>query len=472
MRSFAAFVVALLVSSAPAWAQTAILQPIDGGAGGTTLLNVMAPPYNAKCDDVADDTAALTAVGAAARSLATAGKGFKIVFSPGVKCKVTFPGVNWTSLNVYPSTVPGIIDGNGAVIDGQVSGAAVIDLLGSTTITIRDLQIVGAGATTGIQWGRWHAPPVTSADRNLFENVSVLGTYTLASCYNNGSEINTLIHVKCYNSGTAPTSYAAVFDGANTLGLTSQFLTMTLPVNSVNSLVNTTLISCDLHANAAGHTLYLANTSSFRMEGGYILNQANNVPVVLNTAVGSLYDTHIHTHMENQFIPNNFLITGSATPTISIFDYRDDTNFATTSIFALDTGTTAVTFTGLDVAVSAFFAGAGAHIFDTAANYTLRGGMIMLPSIANWAAPASSTAKVDYNAGFSVGSGATWNIGGLTNVASGVNSTISGGSINTATQSGATVTGGSLNTVDGSFSRGGGVGARSWLRQGVDCYAS
>lgn len=454
---------------------------LDTGALGRLIMNIInsftGPPVinvvdsGAICDDVHDDTGALNTAGVTARTLASAGYGFKIVFPQGVKCKVAFPGVNWTNLNVYPGLVPGVIDGNGATIDGQVQGAAVVDLLGSTTITVRDLKILGAGSvypTTGIQYGR-----VTSgsADRNQFDNVQVQGVFSLAACLNNASEDWTGVNVKCYNSGTTSTAWAAVFDGSNSLGLTSQFVTITDPTNTAGSLQHAVCLGCDFRQNAAGSTLYLSNTYGFRIYGGYLLNQATQSPVVLNTTYGVIRDTHVDAHMENVTIPSNFLITGSATPSIQGLELQENVDFATNAVVALDAGVTSATIFNLHVNVSLFNTGA-AKLFDTAANYTIIGGVINLPNVNNWATPASNSAQVAFSGIILPGSGATWNVGGGTNTAPGQNSTVSGGAQNTSGGSGSAVTGGVGVVMNGSFSRGGGDDTRDNSRIGMDCYGS
>jgi len=426
----------------------------------------------AVCNDTSDDTGALNTVAAKARALIAAGVGFEIVFPQGGKCKVTGLGVNWTNLSIYPNAYPGIIDGNGATIDGQVADSAVVDFLGNTSLVVRDLKILGSGSagvypTTGIQYGRVSS---LSADRNEFENVIVQGNFSVAACYNLASEDWTGVNVKCYNSDPSASSFAGVFDGINHFGLTSNFVTITLPTDAISSLQHAVCLGCDYRQNASGHTLWLANTSGFRMYGGYILNQASLAPLVLYTGIGTLRDTHIDAHMENTTIPNNVLISGSASPTIEGLELQETANFATTSILALDSGVTSATILNLNIS-EYLFNTPTATVFDTANNYTIIGGAVNLPSVANWGNPLSYTGSLAFSGVVSPGKGATWNYGGGANIATGVNATVVGG-INNAATGANSVAGGSTVNMAGTGGTGFGVGARDYGRLGADCYAS
>lgn len=344
-------------------------------------------PYGAKCDDVTDDTSAINAAFAAFRTAISNGaNGGKIAFPAGKTCLVSGNGVNATSLDAYPAYPNIIVDGNGATIDGRVDAAAVFDLLGNTAITVRDLWVwgnvsTGAHPTIGIQIGRI---TTISASSNILDNVRVTGQFTVAAFANNASESMTAINLKAYNNSATATSYGGIFDGSNRTHFTSKFVTVTTPQDTVGSLEGVTCVNCDFRANGAGRSLEITGgTYSPTFVSGYVLDQASLAPIVLDLGVGAIWDPHLDLHGENTTIPTNILVRGTGAKTLNGLYFHDNYDFATNSLIALDTGLTSLTIDNPDIAVQAMYTGS-ATVFDNPANYTLVGGKVFVPAVAQW----------------------------------------------------------------------------------------
>lgn len=357
-------------------------------------LSINARDYGADGNDTTDDTASLNAMFTAARNIISStgsGKGVYINIPYGTY-KTTAP-LNATGLQAYPNSSPVTIDGHGATIDCQMTSGACLDMLGVTAVTLKNIRIFGNSAAggnpqVGLQQGRL---TTTSADRNHLSDVTIQGGFTLAAFYNLASEIWSCDHCRFYNSYADAGAYAAIFDGINHFGLTSTFQTESNTANSALPLDDAICYNCDIHNNAGGPTLWMANTQHFAMYGGYLLNQNAQPAVVLYTGGTNnrIIDPQIFAHIEQQTMPHAFLISGSLTPTIKGLQYEDQDSFVTTSVFALDTGTTSVTLQNPKIHIANFLQNSSALLFDTASNYTVTGAEIRLPSAANWATPSA-----------------------------------------------------------------------------------
>jgi hypothetical protein len=341
----------------------------------------------------------------------------------------------------------------------------------SSTVGSSESMSSYSGPTTGIQIGRLSTG---SSDRNVIDEVTVSGNFTIAACYNLASETTHYNHVRCYNSNSDPQSYGAIWDGINHFSIQSPFQAQTLGANVANvSLDDDVCTDCDIHSNAGGPTVWLAQIQRIFFDGGYILNQNGQPGFVLYAGVGSLQYLHVNIHMELGTMPENFLITGtSSSPTVQGLEYEDQTNFASTSLIALDasSGVTSATIRELRISIGTFIKNS-VTVFDNPSGYTIFGGTIHLPSPTNWNNPASFSGTV-FTAGIAPsGQGATLNYGGGSNTATGLNATVCGGAQNVASGSAAFACG--LGDIaDGSYDVSLGDGALAHGRLGIMCHGS
>lgn len=446
------------------------------------VINVM--DYGALGDDSHDDTSNINAAFTAARAWIAAGvtigqstTGVQVLVPPPSKAYKTTGPVNATGLVAYPNTAPVDISGYGAYVDCQVAGKTCFDLLGDTGITVRGLEIRGVGAggtppTTGFQIGR---VTTASADRNAITDVSSIGTFSIAACYVEGSEITELRHPRCYNSGTL-TAHALYLDASNHANITSDFVTVTNPIDSNGPFNDLLVTEGDLRngGNAGSAVIMTGEMFRPRLFNTYVLNQGTNVAEVeLFASPLAMYDVQLDIHAEagTGTIAEEVLIDGTiATPTIHGFHLNEQTTFATTSILALGGSVTNVTLQNPDIEVDSVITSA-VPLFDTAANYTLVGGRVWLPAPVNWNAPVSNSASIATAGVAAAGQGSTWTFGGGNNAATGVNSGILWGNGNTASQSTAAA-GGNQALADGPFSLALGTTTKTQARQGVMCWSS
>lgn len=181
--------------------------------------------FGAVGDGVTDDTVAINNAIAYCKALLAGGErsstGNGVVLSFSGDHLVTDP-INLTEIR------PGFnftINGNGATINGEVSGGVVLDMTGSKRLILKDFTIWSDDATAGIILGRSSAD---TADMHSFYNVNVQGAYSFAAIYNFASEH--VSYYDCfffndYDEATSDRAYVVVNDSYNAYGITSRYTT-------------------------------------------------------------------------------------------------------------------------------------------------------------------------------------------------------------------------------------------------------
>ena len=72
-------------------------------------------------------------------------------------------------------------------------------------------------------------------------------------------------------------------------------------------------------------------------------------------------------------------------------------NQSTSSTLSLGAGVTDLTIEDCQISVAGNQGGGSKPLFDTAANYTIKGGRIRLPNTDDWSAPAAASGILDLN---------------------------------------------------------------------------
>jgi hypothetical protein len=146
MRFLTQALVLTLASVFPALADPATMIPTASGPSTFSTSEIHFIGSGAVGNDVADDTAAINAAFASARAALAAGAGgVEIICDPGVY-KIT-GSINATGLATYPGTRPIIVSGPGCLIDARFSGGPILDAMGDTAVTFRDIQLFGDVST-------------------------------------------------------------------------------------------------------------------------------------------------------------------------------------------------------------------------------------------------------------------------------------------------------------------------------------
>jgi hypothetical protein len=201
----------------------------------------------------------------------------KRVILPEGDCRVT-------SLNI--TNRQGVtLEGQGALATNLVPtqpGANVIDVTGSSNITLRNFRIFGTATpdvvpSTGIlnaQMAGSYASDVTT-----IEHVRVEGYFSLASWYNLAVASSYVNGSQFYNY--EPGGITAILTGNNFFGASSSFV----PIDNSNSHVPSdwTIVATEFHNFGNGWTFWIGGAQSIRVYGGNMSSQ--HAIVSMNSAV-------------------------------------------------------------------------------------------------------------------------------------------------------------------------------------------
>lgn len=359
-------------------------------ANASTSLSAVALRLPIGTDDSVAINAAVTAVKNAAAqvpSFSAAGVLSKLYFPKGMYLVLS-------SINMTGSTNPNFqISGDGATVYGATNGFPVFDGLGSRFIRWSGLDIAGdqyAPPNTGIQIGRTDTTNNNSSDNHAFTNVTIRGYFSLAGFYNLNAEQTHYSNLQVYNSFAATDTYAAIFDGINHFGLTSQFVTENQPANAQQSFNSNSCMDCIFYG-AGQAPVWVAGASELKFISSYMVNTSPTGPyygVVIYTAPITTsrqldFDVHFETTTTN--FTNSFFFTGTnTTPAIPGFHWRDMGAFSSSSFFKADAGITAVNISGLDLDIASYLhSGSPPAFLDQPAIYTISGNAA-IPSTSTW----------------------------------------------------------------------------------------
>ena len=177
-------------------------------ASVNSVINVKAPPYNAKGDGVTDDTAAIQAVldamkaGLAKRAFFPAGT--YLVGANGVGL-VNAPYLSYVleGAGIYSTTIEG-------------AGSVVLDLGGTDNVNIRHMAIQGNNAAIGLQLCRYASPGSNGpGSGHKFYDFLVEGTFTTAAVYSIASELDSWDRSWIRSTSNVPLLYTSAKNDLN-----------------------------------------------------------------------------------------------------------------------------------------------------------------------------------------------------------------------------------------------------------------
>ena len=265
----------------------------------------------------------------------------------------------------------GSVAGGGAVILGRCAGEPVIDALGTRWLTVRDLTVLGdptATPSTGVQVGVLSKEIV--ADDHRFENIKILGHFSLACLYNRGAETSSFDHLLLWNDHRG--SYCLIQDGTNHFGLVSRFATGDIPTDTALSFNENLFTNCDFRQGGYGTPLWLGDTARHAFircyaetEGGpyFVIYCGQNGHVMLD----------IDCHCETQKVSDAFLFTGpSKRLAIRGFSYIDHYCFAHEVVFRCAEHVSHIELQNARLEIATFF-NAGCALFDDATHWRVSG---------------------------------------------------------------------------------------------------
>lgn len=270
------------------------------------------------------------------------------------------------------------------------SGNVCIDTAGSRYLRFHGLTVNGSATSPpkiGVQVGR--IAPGETAQKHMFYDLMVNGTFTFTPFYNFASEETTIYGCVLQNDSTSSTSYILVADGANHWGITSAYATITSPVDTQESFINFRLYGCHFRradsSTATGSAIWIENTRNMHIQG-YAINAALTAPAIVlyfqsgDTIANLSLDLHIEGNQP--YTGPTFDITGTVVqPTISGLRYEDSTNQTTTSVFSRSGSVYSVTIDDLEIEIPEFLS--TPTLFDTPARYTAS-GKVSMPNSASW----------------------------------------------------------------------------------------
>lgn len=250
------------------------------------------------------------------------------------------------------------IVGPGAKLLLDFDDGVGLDLTYSRFVSIRDLKIDTAGGKLpgiGILVAREAVGHV--ADDHHFENVHVIGDYDIACLLNYGSEDFLAVNCTFLNDAAhAADRHGVRLDGANLLGITSEF--QTIPADTPVSFNTIVFEQSDIRRANGGPCLFMTKTDGFRWRG-FMATTSGHVVELNTTAARFNRDAYFDVHMETTGMDQCFLFTGDAIQSLVGFSYIDYNPFASDEIFRADTGVTSVTLVHPEIKIRNIRNGSG-----------------------------------------------------------------------------------------------------------------
>jgi hypothetical protein len=354
--------------------------------------------FGARGDGVNDDTAAINAAIQSLRDGQVRIGGFdvapRLVFPAGIYLVAgTIDLTRLWDINL-------VIDGNGSVLLGRCAGLPVIDALGSRWLTLRDLTIIGAKdgpPCVGVQVGL--ATKDRVADDHRFENVKILGHFSLACLLNVAAETTAFDHVLLWNDAPRPDSYCLIQDGLNHFAASSAFAVEARMATDKDDSFNENLfINCDFRHGGGGVPVWLGDTARHSFIRCYAAG-TGAAAFVLYCGPNSHSMLDIDCHCEAAGLRSVFLVSGaSATPVIRGFSYRDHEPFAAQSVFHCDAHIVRVAVQNARIEAGWFF-DRSARVFDDPRRWTVSGSYYS-PDAVSWNGAGCFTGVVMLGGGF------------------------------------------------------------------------
>lgn len=345
----------------------------SGGSATDTVVDVR--QFGAKADGVSNDAPAFNAAIKYIRERQTPAGVEDIKFGPTLKIPSGVYAVSESIDLTQLRNINLLIDGDGSVILGKCKGEPVFDALGSRWLTFRNLTIIGDKTQTpklGIQIGRLSAWVV--ADDHLFDDVKVIGFYSLACLLNLSAETTGFHHVLLWNDRADPQSYCLIQDGVNHFETKSKFVSgQAENAEQANSFNENEFINCDFRHAGGGVPVWLGDTARHRFIRCYAVGIGEAAFVVYCGQVGhAMLD--IDCHCEAKGLKNAFLFTGTrTTPVIYGFSYTDHSCWASDTVFRSDSHISKIALQNVDIDIGYFPFYSSCKVFDDPAKWFVVG---------------------------------------------------------------------------------------------------
>ena len=257
--------------------------------------------------------------------------------------------INATGLHVNAS-----IYAAGATINSTAAGRAAFDMLGSASTEVHRLRVLGdigntgAAPKCGFQLGR---PSVgfQAVGMNLIF-CSTAGNFTATGLYSQSAEVANFYACAFDNDYPSPgpfAGYAVVMDAFNTSGfggVSSLYVTVTLPLDTANSFENNKFHGGDMRST--GVPFWFSGTKGMQLDNVYL-----NTKGGISGSTYSIVSYHAHT-VDNAFskfkvhcegnpgsnkLTDAVLFSGPATSMVlQCWEFEDPNCQATNSVFKID----------------------------------------------------------------------------------------------------------------------------------------
>lgn len=229
------------------------------------------------------------------------------------------------------------------VLYADFTGGNVLDTTFSRFPHLYDFHVeTAAGAIPAIGILAARESNLFVADDYEWDNVHVVGTFSLACVFNYGSEDFAGENCHYLNNSASTSAYCEAQDGTNALGASSTF--QTIPTNTPTSFNSVCYSRSDMRRPNGGPCLYMARTDGHSFNDGFLATTSG--PAVIFNTTAAIFNRNPqfrNTHIETNGLTTCFRLDGDATQTIAGLEYSDFNPFASDEIFLAGTGVTAAT---------------------------------------------------------------------------------------------------------------------------------
>lgn len=256
---------------------------VRAGYADSPEINVVSD-HDADPTGVRSSSAAMSAAWTALKALRNAthtAVPIKLVIPPGTYLIDT--SINWTGGTSTFLAWNTHIVADGAVFVASCTGKAAVDMIGVRGVHVRGLHIYGS--TTSIPACAILIGPraTDTCGNNQFFNVKTSGYFSEAPLANIGSETTQFQFCYWINENTASDAWAAINDGLNRFGLTSDYATIRSADVAV-SFTNNRFIGCRFQKATAGYGVYLENCVGWQFDRDCYFLCFNNANVYLRNS--------------------------------------------------------------------------------------------------------------------------------------------------------------------------------------------